>query len=173
MGLAIVYPNLKGGEKMSLMLLSTLTLMKSIRGFHRFYSLSYHCGTLFSIPSLTKNWKDHWSLVGDRRLVSDGSVVGCVASCFRDNIFPGGAPLVVSRSENVLKKILAIPMIERVPTLLITDDRLANHRLVRDHNGPTRGNDKRLTPLEASVGKTASLSSLFSCGLLKFVGTSV
>lgn len=58
----------------------------------------------------------------------------------------------MSRSKSVLKRILAISWTNRVPTLIITNEKLANHRLVGDPNGLPKGNDERPAPL-GPIGK--------------------
>lgn len=55
MALAILWLKLSKGEKMTLTLLSTLTLMNSINGFLGFYSLGSCRGKLFNTPSSNKH----------------------------------------------------------------------------------------------------------------------
>lgn len=72
-------------------------------------------------------------------------------------IFPGGTSPVASQTGSILKKILAIPWAQRVPTLITTNEKLAKHRLIGDPNGPTRGNDERPAPMTALIGRTLIL----------------
>lgn len=128
MALAILWSELEGGERMTLALLSTLTLMKSIKGFLEFYSLSSRCGTLFNVPSSNKNWKDHWFFVDGRWLASGYPFVGHIASRFKENgrypfslpparsldldssvaVFPIRIPPLLSESEGIREKIMTI-----------------------------------------------------------------
>lgn len=71
---------------MTMTVLSTLTLMKSIMGLSGFYSLGSRCGTLFNTPTSNKHWKDHWLFIGDQWLAGGGSFVGHVTSCFQGEL---------------------------------------------------------------------------------------
>lgn len=85
MALAILWPKLGEGEEITLPLLSTITLMKFIKGFSGFCSLNSHRGTLFNALISYKNWKDHRFLVGGRWLVGDDPMAGRVCSYFREH----------------------------------------------------------------------------------------
>lgn len=74
-------------------------------------------------------------------------------------VFPDGTPPIASRMDSILNKILAISWAQRVPTLIITNDKLAEHRLIRDPDDPTTGNNERPAPMAAPIGRTLILAS--------------